>query len=181
MGFWKRATKRSGAASATPETGQVQAPRTGGHRAPLQPLEVKLLAIEALENGLGRGEVAPLVGVTPSALSAWHKCYREGGGSAPSRQASSIAMRKQCGKLEERILAHRQEHPEHGVRRIRDDLRRSEALAVSAEKVRISIAVRSPLVDWGRGEQSGARRENLLLRGPRLPRRRAPAESRAAA
>jgi transposase InsO family protein len=41
--------------------------------------------------------------------------------------------------LEEKIVALRREHPEHGVRRIRDDLRRHEGLDVSAEKVRTVV------------------------------------------
>ena len=40
---------------------------------------------------------------------------------------------------EERILAHRREHTKHGVRRIRDELRRNDGLAVSAEKVRTVV------------------------------------------
>ncbi|HEY5624018.1 MAG TPA: hypothetical protein VIV14_09665, partial [Gammaproteobacteria bacterium] len=47
-------------------------------------------------------------------------------------KASSIAVRKQCSLLEEKIVAHRREHPDHGVRRIRDDLRRHEGIDVSA-------------------------------------------------
>lgn len=138
MAFWKRPQVPRNEAVAA-DTGQVQPARTGVHRSSPQPLEVKLLAIEALENGLERKEVAPLIGVTPTTLGAWHKSYREGGVSALTRQASSIAVRKQCSKLEERIVAHRQEHPEHGVRRIRDELWREEGLEVSAEKVRTTV------------------------------------------
>jgi transposase InsO family protein len=38
------------------------------------------------------------------------------------------------------VVALRQEHPERGVRRIRDDLRRNEGLEVSAEKVRTVVS-----------------------------------------
>jgi len=48
-------------------------------------------------------------------------------------------VRHQCSVLEEKIIIRRQTHPDHGVRRIRDDLRRQEGLAVSAEKIRTTV------------------------------------------
>jgi transposase InsO family protein len=99
-------------------------------------MEVKLLAIEALESGAEKLDVASVIGVGPSTLAKWHKQYSESGVAGLCRRASSIAVRRQCTKLEEKILAHRREHPEHGVRRIRDELRREDGLSVSAEKVR---------------------------------------------
>jgi transposase InsO family protein len=108
-------------------------------RSPPAPLEVKLLVMEALETDLSVKDVAEIVGVTDTTISAWRKQYQEGGVSALCRRASSIAIRRQCSELEGRILAHRREHPEHGVRRIRDDLRRNEGLEVSAEKVRTVV------------------------------------------
>jgi transposase InsO family protein len=102
-------------------------------------MEVKLLAIEALESGAERRDVARIIGVHQSTLASWHKLYVEGGVPGMCRKSSSIAVRRQCTKLEEKIVAHRREHPEHGVRRIRDELRREEGLAVSAEKVRTVV------------------------------------------
>jgi hypothetical protein len=88
-------------------------------------MEVKLLAIEALESGAERRDVARIIGVHQSTLASWHKLYMEGGVSGMCRKSSSIAVRRQCTKLEEKIVAHRREHPEHGVRRIPETLRRS--------------------------------------------------------
>jgi transposase InsO family protein len=102
-------------------------------------MEVKLLAIEALESGADKRDIASVIGVGPSTLAKWHKQYSDGGVAGMCRRASSIAVRKQCTKLEEKILTHRREHPEHGVRRIRDELRREDGLAVSAEKVRTVV------------------------------------------
>jgi transposase InsO family protein len=102
-------------------------------------MEVKLLAIEALEDGAERRDVARIVGVHQSTLASWHKQYTEGGVSGMCRKSSSIAVRRQCTKLEEKILAHRRDHPDHGVRRIRDELRRDQGLSVSAEKVRTVV------------------------------------------
>jgi transposase InsO family protein len=135
MSFWKR-SKREEEVCRAADSGQVQPARTSSSRSPAVAMEVKLLAIEALENGAEKRDVAGVIGVHPSTLASWYKQYKEVGVSGLCRRASSIAVRKQCRGLEERILAHRREHPEHGVRRIRDELRREEGLAVSAEKVR---------------------------------------------
>ena len=135
MSFWKR-SKREGEVCRAADSGQVQRARRSSSRSPAVAMEVKLLAIEALESGAEKRDVAEVIGVHPSTLTSWYKQYKEVGVSGLCRRASSIAVRKQCRGLEEKILAHRREHPEHGVRRIRDELRREEGLAVSAEKVR---------------------------------------------
>jgi len=102
-------------------------------------MEVKILALEALESGLSAIEVGELVGVGSGTIHKWRKDYAEAGVQGLSRKASSIAIRKQCSVLEEKIVARRRENPQHGVRRIRDDLRRQEGLDVSAEKVRTVV------------------------------------------
>jgi transposase InsO family protein len=102
-------------------------------------MEVKLLALEALGGGAEKRDVAKVIGVHPSTLTSWQKQYSEDGVSGMCRKASSIAVRRQCTKLEEEILAHRRDHPERGVRRIRDDLRRESGLSVCAEKVRTVV------------------------------------------
>jgi transposase InsO family protein len=100
------------------------------------PPEVKLLAIDAMEAGLTMSEVGELIGVSGSALGKWRKLYAEGGEKALMRQASNPGSRKICGELERRIEQMRRDNPEAGVRRIRDDLRRDQAIGVSAETVR---------------------------------------------
>jgi transposase InsO family protein len=102
-------------------------------------MEVKILAIEALESGLSATEVGELVGVGSGTIHKWRKEYTESGVQGLCRKASSITVRKQCSVLEERILTLRRENPEYGVRRIRDDLRRHEGIDVSAEKVRTVV------------------------------------------
>jgi transposase InsO family protein len=99
-------------------------------------MEIKILAVEALGSGLSPQEVGELVGVCSETIRKWMKDYTEGGVQGLCRKASSIAVRKQCSVLEEKIVARRRENPEHGVRRIRDDLRRHEGIEVSAETVR---------------------------------------------
>ncbi len=130
--------RKRGAAPAAASPVPRPAPGGGKKGAPA-PLEVKLLALEAVASGLSRREVAELVGVASVTIGAWQRQYDTGGLPGLYRKASSIAVRNRCRQLEERIVAHRREHPEHGVRRIRDELRRGEALAVSAEKVRTTV------------------------------------------
>jgi len=119
------------AAEPTPKS-QSSSPK----RRPLLPLEIKLLALDALQQGLTRSEVAEIVGVATVTISAWQKKYDTEGIAGFYRRPSTPKARSRCRALEERIVARRQEHPGRGVRRIRDELRREEGLAVSAEKVR---------------------------------------------
>ena len=128
MSFWKRKSRSSGQASATDDAGRVQAKKKSGRRSPPVAMEVKILAIEALETGLAADEVGELVGVGSATIYKWRKDYSEGGVGGLCRKASSIAVRGQCSALEEKIVALRRDHPDHGVRRIRDNLRRNEAI-----------------------------------------------------
>ena len=137
MPFWKRTKRKSEAPP--PDTGQVQPARTTRRRSPPAALEVKLLAIEALESGADKKDVAEVIGVGPSTLGTWLKQYREGGVQGLCRRASSIAVRKQCSVLEQKIICQRQQHPDRGVRRIRDELQRHEGLSVRAEQVRQTV------------------------------------------
>jgi len=121
------------------DAGRAQKRKKTVKRSPPVAMEVKVLALEALEAGLSAEEAGELAGVSSATIQKWRNQYAEGGIEALARKASSIGVRHQCSVLEERILAERKAHPEHGVRRIRDDLRREEGLAVSAEKVRRTV------------------------------------------
>jgi len=100
------------------------------------PMEVRLLSVQACESGLVAREVAELAGVSGSTVHAWCRLYREEGIPGLAKRTTSSSTRRICTALEERIKAHREAHPEHGVRRVRDELRRNEGLSVSAETVR---------------------------------------------
>ena len=128
MSFWKRNKQAVSAA----DSGRVQKAKKTIKRSPPVAMEVKILSVEALDSGLSAIEVGELVGVGPSTIHKWRKDYADGGVQGLCRKASSIAIRKQCSVLEEKIVALRRANPEHGVRRIRDDLRRHEGLEVSA-------------------------------------------------
>jgi len=99
-------------------------------------MEVKLLAARAREAGLGPKEVADLIGASSFSVSKWHKQYQEGGPEALMLQSSSPGTQRICRELERRIELYRTDHPDAGVRKIRDNLRRGEGLSVSAETVR---------------------------------------------
>jgi len=135
MTLWRLKKK----APAPSDTGRVQKPKKAIKRVPPVAMEVKVLAMEALESGLSAQEVGEVAGVSGSTVHNWRAAYAEGGVGALARKASSIAVRNQCSTLEERIVAQREAHPAHGVRRIRDDLKRQEGLEVSAEKVRTTV------------------------------------------
>jgi len=100
------------------------------------PMEIRLLSVQACESGLTAKEVASLADVGVSTVHNWTRTYREQGLAGLAKKTTSARTRRICSELEERIKAYRQEHPEHGVRRVRDELRRNEGLSVSAETVR---------------------------------------------
>jgi transposase InsO family protein len=137
MLFWKRKKKNEDQEEVG--TGKESGSKGKGPLAGLRrkgvPLEVKLLAVEALRAGLGATEVGELVGVTDSSVSKWRKLHDAGGVEALRRSPSGTGLRKRCQALEEKILAYRKEHPDAGVRRIRDELKQ-ECIPVSAETVR---------------------------------------------
>jgi len=131
MAFWKKEKKR--------ERRPVESPKGGSKRSGYGnrfSVEVKLLAVRAREAGMDRGEVANLVGANPSTIDNWYKLCQEGGPERLMRQSSHPSTRKLCESLESRIEQYRRDYPEAGVRRIRDELKRDEAIGVSAETVR---------------------------------------------
>jgi transposase InsO family protein len=99
-------------------------------------MEIRLLAVQACEAGILGKEVAELAGVSTSTMSSWWRAYREKGIAGLAPRTNYPSARKICTELENRIKAHKQAHPEHGVRRVRDELRRDQGLSVSAETVR---------------------------------------------
>lgn len=70
MSFWNRKKTPKEAISVC-DTGKVQKAKTPVKRNPPAPLEVKLLAMEALETGLTTKQVAEIVGVTDTTVKAW--------------------------------------------------------------------------------------------------------------
>jgi transposase InsO family protein len=141
MTFWRPAkTKKK--EPRPPDSGQVvrvTKKRKKYNRSTPISFEAKVLALEALNCGADREDVAQVLGVKPTTLYKWMKLHHDEGIAGLCRKPSSITVRKQCTELEKRIVAHRTDNPDHGVRRIRDELRNHEGLEVSAEKIRQTV------------------------------------------
>jgi transposase InsO family protein len=146
MGFWnrkKKAPKKKAAKKekkkeppALPPGPEPKKRRSPRRKRSSTPLEVKLVAVKAVEAGLLVREVAELLDVSTTTVSSWSKSYRAEGVDGLVRRASTPPTQRICRELEARIVLHREQHPERGVRRISDELKRQDALEVSPETVR---------------------------------------------
>ncbi len=123
-------------------------------------VEVKLLAAQARDSGLGSGEISRLVGASANSVEKWWRLYRDGGAEALVPFKQNPKTRKLCAELEKRIAQHRLENPDHGVRRIRDELRRKDGVAVSPETVRRVVND----AGLGKGPQKSKRRPPQIRR-----------------
>jgi transposase InsO family protein len=131
MAFFRKDKRKS---SKSVETERVQVKPVKKRR--VFPAEVKLLAIDAMEAGMSIADVSEIIGAGSSTIIKWRKIYLEGGEGKLARQAANPGTRKICSELERRIERMRLDNPEAGVRRIRDELHREQAIGVSAETVR---------------------------------------------
>ena len=141
MGFWKRkktqkkVVKKSDIAAEKDESGADDGKKRRGGEVSYA-MEVKLLALDALEAGLSGPEVGEIIGVSDASVYQWSKRFKEDCLEGLCRRPSSPRVRHRCKQIEERIVAFRKAHPDKGVRKVRDELRRHEAVSVSAETVR---------------------------------------------
>jgi transposase InsO family protein len=135
MAFWKKKQKEKTEKEKAPAPETSSEPKKRTRRSPVA-MEVKLAAVEALAEGLSCQEVAELVGVTDTTIHDWRRQYEAAGVEGLRKRPSDMSVRRRCEAIEKRILERREAHPERGVRRIRDDLRREEGISVSAETVR---------------------------------------------
>jgi len=132
--LWKR--KRSRPAFAQPAR---PARAAAGRRVKVRKrvaVEIKRLAVNALEAGLSVAEVGALVGVSPFSVGRWRTLNFGSEAKALMGPATDAGSRKICRVLEQRIEQMRREKPEAGVRKIRDELRHDQGIEVSAETVR---------------------------------------------
>ena len=132
MSFLRKGKKRKRSVPEAEAASPIKHPK----KRKVTPVEVKLLAIDALKAGIPSSEVCDLIGVSSSAIGKWRKLYQEGGEGALARQATNPGTRRICSHLERRIEQMRRDNPEAGVRRIRDELRHGQGIGVSAETVR---------------------------------------------
>ncbi len=138
MSFWKPTQAKPSRPNPPITKKAIQAKKKTKHSSPVT-FEAKVLAIEAVLVGADRQDVCDVLGVKSNTISNWLKVYREAGIGGLCRKPSNNVVRKQCTELEKCIIAHRTANPDHGVRRIRDELRSNSCLAVSAEKVRQTV------------------------------------------
>ncbi len=140
MAFWNKKKKETRALAAEAMVrGALHPPARATkpkRKRKILPAEVKLAAVQAREAGLSSVELSEMLGTSPTTIENWLRMYRERGTEGLLGKASNPGTRKLHKALEERIAEYRREHPEAGVRRIRDELRREDALEVSAETVR---------------------------------------------
>ena len=132
--LWKRKSPRP--ASAQPAKPARAAAIRKSKRRKIVAMEIKRLAVNGLDAGLSVAEVSEMVGVSPSAVWQWRKRCLGGGEKALITPATDAGSRKICRALEQRIEQMRRDKPEAGVRKIRDELRHDQGIAVSAETVR---------------------------------------------
>ena len=73
MSFFRKRKKRSKPEREVEASSRVKHPK----KRKVTPVEVKILAIDALRAGIAPSEVCDLVGVSSSALGKWRKLYQE--------------------------------------------------------------------------------------------------------
>jgi transposase InsO family protein len=132
--FWK--PKRPRPAFAPPARPASAAATRKTKRRKNVAVEIKTLAVSALDAGLSLAEVSRLVGVSPISVGRWRKLNFASEAKALTRPATDVGSRRICRALEQRIEQMRREKPAAGVRKIRDELRHDQGIAVSAETVR---------------------------------------------
>ena len=96
MSFWKP-TKAKKKISRAPDTGQAVPARKKIRRSSPVVFEAKMLAIEAVNSGADRQDIAKILGINPSTISNWLKLYRDEGIKGLCRKPSNNVLRKSGG------------------------------------------------------------------------------------
>lgn len=100
------------------------------------PLEVKLMAMEAMDEGLTAKDISEVVGSAPVTIEKWYRLWRKSGSAGFVHSGSTPTIRAASATIKKRIEQFRRENPDAGVRTISNELKRNEAIAVSPETVR---------------------------------------------
>src|SRR5437899_9264478 len=100
------------------------------------PLEMKVRVLQELRAGTSLGDVCRAFGLAPT-VSLWRQIASKGGYEAlfPQRPGPKQREAKEDPRREA-VLALKKAHPEYGTRRIRDVLKRFEAIGISESEVR---------------------------------------------
>lgn len=104
-------------------------------------LEVKLQVLQEIKSGTTVADVCRAFGLARTTVELWRKSFAAGGYEALFPKASG--RKKQEAKEEdprrEAVIALKKAHPSYGSRRIRDVLKRFEAIGISETEVRRTL------------------------------------------
>jgi transposase len=105
------------------------------------PYEFRLMTIrEMVDRGVEATALSSAFGVSTSTLALWLERWREGGDEALRPRPRNFADQRQRTSAEkakrEAVVRAKRAHPEHGTRRLRDELERFEGIGVSEALVR---------------------------------------------
>src|SRR5689334_19219741 len=119
------------------KTGQGKA-RQDVSRRKTHPLELKLKVLQELNAGTGVGDVCRAFGLAHTTVALWRQAYAKGGYEAlfPGKPGKTARAKEADDPRREAVLALKKANPEYGTRRIRDVLRRFEAIGISESEVR---------------------------------------------
>src|SRR2546425_1197051 len=101
------------------------------------PLELKVQVLQEVNAGTPVTEVCRAFGLALTTVNLWRQAYAKGGYEAlfPKKHGPPVRAKDGEDPRREAVLALKKAHPEYGTRRIRDVLKRFEALPISETEV----------------------------------------------
>src|SRR5438552_2061270 len=101
-------------------------------------LELKLQVLQELNAGTAVSDVCRAFGLATTTVGLWRQAYAKGGYEAlfPRRPGPARLTEAAFDPRREAVIALKKANPEYGTRRIRDVLKRFEALPISETEVR---------------------------------------------
>jgi transposase-like protein len=107
--------------------------KQSGARRKTHRLELKLQVLQQLNAGASVSDVCRAFGVAVTTVALWRRAYAQGGYEAlfPKTPGPAKASEGAPDPRREAVIALKKANPEYGTRRIRDLLKRFEALPIS--------------------------------------------------
>src|SRR6266446_9994098 len=112
--------------------------KQSGARRKTHPLELKLQVLQQLNAGASVTDVCRAFGLAVATVALWRRAYAQGGYEAlfPKTPGPAKVNEAAPDPRREAVIALKKANPEYGTRRIRDVLKRFEALPISETEVR---------------------------------------------
>src|SRR3989442_1483980 len=112
--------------------------KQGGAKRKTHPLELKLQVLQQLNAGASVSDVCRAFGLAVTTVALWRRAYAQGGYEAlfPKTPGPAKTNESAPDPRREAVIALKKANPEYGTRRIRDVLKRFEALPISETEVR---------------------------------------------